>query len=513
MAMQTVFELLRKAASRFPDAPAIVDVQCGDELSYRALVTRVEAAAAGFVELGWRSGDRVAVVSPNTVEACIAVLALHRAGIVAALMNPRLKPGEIAALIRDGRMVGCVVAATSPIAEPLRADLGANVLAIGLDGTLDAAMQFADMAASGRAPPALQPSPDTPAFVFYTSGTTGLPKGVVIPQRAAEPRVLFMATQAGLTFGPHNRITGVMPLYHVVGFFAVFVLALAFNGVYFLFREFEPRNVLAAITRYRLTSLFATPTHLDALTADLRRDDDLSSLDLVVFAGATVPDRVLNRFSRALPGRKVNIYGTTEVMNSLFMREPTAGTHLRPGFYSEVRVVRIGGSIDDVLPPGVDGELIVSVAENDAAFIEYLGRPDAMREKLENGWYRTSDAAVLLPNGEIEVRGRLDEMIISGGENIHPHDIEEFLLTHGKIREVAVVGIAEERWGQIVVAFVVPADPGLSATDLDCFCRGGALADFKRPRAYHFVTALPRNATGKVLRKSLAERVAASNAK
>jgi 2-furoate---CoA ligase len=242
------------------------------------------------------------------------------------------------------------------------------------------------------------------------------------------------------------------------------------------------------------------------LTAARRPEDDLSSLDLVVFAGAIAPDGVLSRFSRALPGRKVNIYGTTEAMNSLFMREPTSGTRLRPGFYSEVRVVRIGGSVHDKLPPDVDGELIVSVTGNDAAFTEYLNRPDATREKLQDGWYRTSDVATRHPDGDFEIKGRIDDMIISGGENIHPQQIEDFLLTHGGIRDAAVVGVPDERWGSKVVAFVVSTDAGLCAADLDRFCKDGSLADFKRPRTYHFLAELPRNATGKVMRKALVEQ-------
>jgi 2-furoate---CoA ligase len=507
--MQTVFELLRKANSRLPDAPAIVDIASGREWNYRALVERVETTAAGLLTLGWCPGNRVAVVSPNTIDACIAILALHRAGMVPALINPRLKSGEIAALFRAGGMVGCIVAANLPVAKSLVRDWP-DACTITVDGALDGAQHLADVKTSGRDLPLLQPPPNDPAFIFYTSGTTGLPKGVVIPQRATEPRMLFMTTQAGLTFGPHNRIAGIMPLCHVVGFFAVFVLALALNGIYFLFRDFEPRTVLAAIARHRLTSMFVTPTHLDALTAAIGPHDDLSSLDLVVFAGAIMPETVLSRISRALPGRKVNIYGTTEAMNSLFMREPISGTRLRPGFYSEVRVVRTGGTVHDILPPGVDGELIISVVGNDAAFIEYLGRPDATREKLQDGWYRTSDLAVQLPDGDVEIRGRIDDMIISGGENIHPEEIEEFLLMHRGIHDVAVVGIPDERWGSRVIAFVVPADVGLSATDLDRFCREGSLADFKRPRTYHFLTGLPRNETGKVMRKALVERGRAS---
>jgi acyl-CoA synthetase (AMP-forming)/AMP-acid ligase II len=135
--MQTVFELLRKASSRLPDASAIVDVESGNEWSYRALVAKVEAVAAGLAVLGWRPGDRVAVVSPNSVETCIAILGLHRAGVVPALMNPRLKSGDIAALIRGGEMVGCIVAADLPITKHLLAELGPNVFAISIGGTLE----------------------------------------------------------------------------------------------------------------------------------------------------------------------------------------------------------------------------------------------------------------------------------------------------------------------------------------------------------------------------------------
>jgi 2-furoate---CoA ligase len=148
--------------------------------------------------------------------------------------------------------------------------------------------------------------------------------------------------------------------------------------------------------------------------------------------------------------------------------------------------------------------LIVSIEGNDAAFIEYLGRPDATQEKFHDGWYRTSDAAAF-PDGTIELKGRIDDVIISGGENIHPQEIEGFLLTHGKVRDVAVVGVPDERWGSKVVAFVVSTEPGPSADDLDHFCRKGALADFKRPRTYHFLKELPRNAIGKVIRQALVE--------
>jgi acyl-CoA synthetase (AMP-forming)/AMP-acid ligase II len=205
------------------------------------------------------------------------------------------------------------------------------------------------------------------------------------------------------------------------------------------------------------------------------------------------------------PGRLVNIYGTTEAMNSLFMVAPENGTTFAPGFYSEVRVTRIGGSVEDLVAPGEEGELIVS-ARNDAVFLEYLARPDVTKEKLDGGWYRTSDAAVVNNAGQIEIRGRVDETIISGGENIHPNEVEEVLMAHPAIADCAVIGVPNDRWGQTVTACVVVKGE-LESGDLEKHLRGSHLADFKRPRQYHFLPSIPRNATNKVMRKALLEMV------
>lgn len=314
-----------------------------------------------------------------------------------------------------------------------------------------------------------------------------------------------MCTQCGHSYGSHNRICGLMPLYHVIGFYAVFLLSLAFNGTLYLMRDFVPGNVIAKIRDERLTSLFVTPTHLHALASAGATAGDLSSLDIVTFAGAPMPERVLARVRELIAGRLINIYGTTEAMNSLHMVNPSSGTTFVPGFYSEVRIVRTGGAVDDLAATGDEGELIVS-ANNDAVFLEYLGRPDVTCEKLDRGWYRTSDAAMLRPDGLIDIRGRIDEMIISGGENIHPHEVEEVLLSHPAIADCAVVGVPDDRWGQTVAACVV-AKTDIAAGDLETHIRGSSLADFKRPRHYHFLDAIPRNATNKIMRKALLEKL------
>lgn len=510
--MQTAFELLRAAAARSPRATAIVECESGRSLTFGALLQRVEAAAAGFISLGWTGGSRVAVVAQNTIETGIAVLALHRAGMVPALISPRLKAEEITELIRTAGMIGCVLGAVSA-AERLLQGRGGDIIYVALDGGLAGATAFGELLKEGRSLPPFSPPPESPAFIFYTSGTSGLPKAVLIPQRATEPRVLFMATQAGVSFGSQNRIMGLMPIYHVVGFYAVFMLSLAFNGTYFSVRDFDPRRVIGHLQRHRVTTLFATPTHLDALLSELRPDDDTSSLELVAFAGSPMPGTVLNKVHTSLPGRKINIYGSTEAMNSLFMRDPTTGTRLRPGFYSEVRVVEVAGSVEAVLPEGAIGELVVRAKDNDAMFLEYLGCPDATRERLSSGWYRTGDAALRMADGDMEICGRVDEVIISGGENIQPREVEDVLSRHPGVAEVAVVGIPDDRWGQMIVACVVCAGEPIAAATLDQFCKDGTLANFKRPRGYYFLERLPRNALGKVVRADLIREAATSAVK
>lgn len=502
--MQSVFEMVRRAATRTPDGIAIVDPGRQLEIRYGELVALVERIAQGLAFRGVSAGDRVAVATGNSLEACITILALHRAGAVPAIMNPRLKPSEIARLIKNGEMKGGVFPESVGNDKEIRNALGTSMPVILIDGQADTEESFEALRAVGGARVVQHsPDPNDPAFIFYTSGTTGLPKGVVLQQKTAESRVLFMVTQSGYEYGPHNRIIGLMPMYHVIGFFAVFLLALAQNGTYYVVSEFIPAKVLRIIEEYRITGLFATPTHLDALvSAEVAERRDLGSLENVTFAGATMPDSVLARVKAHLPGRKTNIYGTTEAMNSLYARDPNVGTLLWPSYYSEVRVVPIGGSTVDKVPVGEEGELVVS-ANADAVFQEYLNQPEVTRSKLQNGWYRTSDVAVQHANGQIDLRGRVDDMIISGGENIHPTEVERTLLSHSGVAEVAVVGIPDDRWGQKVVACIVAKDLGPTVVSLDELCRASDLADFKRPRAYVFLTELPKNAMNKVIKNSL----------
>jgi len=499
--MQTIHEMLRRAASRTSAAPALVDPRRGLRISYADLLSQVERSANGFRSAGVARGDRVAVVSANSVEWIVAILALHRAEAVPALLNPRLKPAELIELTTMGQMAAAIVPANVPYAEDIRGACSRKLLfTVGGSSPMD----VSQLTPGNQVLPEPTPLPAEAAFVFYTSGTTGLPKGALIPHQAVENRVLFMATQAGYRDGEHNCILGLMPLYHVIGFFAVLVMALAFSGRYIVLGEFKPDEVLSIIESEQVSGLFATPTHFYAIMAAMSHHvAKLDSLQHVTFAGATMPDSVLKEVNLKLPGEKVNIYGTTEMMNSLYMRSPSSGALMQPGFFSEVRVVRVEGGVTDLVEPGQEGELIISTG-SDAAFMGYLNRPDSTAQKVKDGWYRTSDMAIKRSDGMLQILGRVDDMIISGGENIHPSEIEKVIANHPLVAEVAVVGKADQRWGQKVVACVVAKRDGtLSQQNLDEFCRQSDLADFKRPKQYLFLRELPKSAVNKVLRREL----------
>jgi 2-furoate---CoA ligase len=186
-----------------------------------------------------------------------------------------------------------------------------------------------------------------------------------------------------------------------------------------------------------------------------------------------------------------------------------APARLRPGFYSRTRVVAHDGAPVDLVQPGEEGELIVD-ANVDTIFSGYLNRPDVTAEKVRDGWYYTGDIVRLEDGGDVTLMGRVDDMIRSGGENIHPEEIEAALEDHVDVAECSVVGLPDPRWGQVVVACVVAAGEAPDAAALDAHCRAGALAPFKRPRGYVFVDDLPKNAAGKVLRRLLRDLAAAA---
>lgn len=516
--MHTAYDILKLASRRAPDRLALVDDLSPRAFTFAQLIAELDAVAAGLAARGVGRGTRIATVLNNCLEHALVLMALQRLGAVPALLNFRLTPPDIAKLIQHGGLEGAVIHANADLAAAVKAALpaGAPLLAVG-DGprrAVDGAETFAACRGDAKTlPPVPKPAPEDPGFIFYTSGTTGLPKGAVVPHRAAEPRVLWIATQAGLRHGGHNRTLAFMPMSHCIGFYGVVLVTWAMDGTVYLQTQFNPVDAVKRIEANKISYLFAVPTLLHAVTQSPNyRAEAMQSLRLVNFGGGAMPPELFEHMQANWPGCTLrHIYGTTETMCSGYNPEPRgdALATLGPGYYTVTRVVKLGGGPGDEVAEGEEGELIAD-AQVDTIFLGYLNRPDATAEKIREGWYFTGDVVRREPGGMWTLMGRVDDMIRSGGENIHPEEIEDTLKTHSGLAESSAIALPDARWGQIAVACIVKKDPAADgaalAASLDAHCRASALAAFKRPRAYFFVDTLPRNAAAKVLRRILRDQ-------
>jgi len=508
--MNSTFDLIWMAAERTPGQEALIDDRTPRALTYRELILQVESMAAGFHRDGIRLGDRVAVALPNSFELCLAVIALQRLGAVPALMNFRLPGQQIAALIRQGKMRGAVIQKDYHLAITVAEALPENKILFCVGDTQGPARALSECAGDSRhLPPRPALQPNDPTLIFYTSGTTGSPKAVVIKHCADDRRITWVSPIIGLRCGPELRTLGLAPLYHAIGCHGSFLATLALNGTYYVMSAFDAAKAVEMIEHRQITYLFAVPTVFQAIiSAPNYAPDKLRSLKHVVSGGATSPPRLLERMCREWPGEVINAYGSTEANFVLYARAPAAGRHriLQPGFPARIRVVRFDGGPDDVCPLGEAGELIVD-ATVDGVFSGYLDNPAETAAKLRDGWYFTGDTCVAREDGQVELIGRADDMIRSGGESIYPEEVEAIIANHPGVAEVCVAGIPNQFWGQAVVACVVRRDPRVTHHDLDTLCVTSALAGFKRPKAYFFVNELPKNQSNKVQRSAVCERI------
>ena len=498
--MHTAYRLIASAAARTPEHLALVDDVSDRRFSYLELLDEVDSVAAGLLSLGVRAGMRFATVLPNSLEHCLLILALDRLGAVPALMNARLSTVEIASLVEDGKMAGAV--AQGATLSAIKEVLGAAAPLLDPNKLLD------ECRGNPRdLPPVPNPNPEDPAFIFYTSGTTGLPKGVLLPHRTTLPRIVWLSALAYVQYGSDLRVLGLAPLAHAIGFHGNFLASLAYNGTYYLVSQFDPATANDLIEQNRISFLFTVPTFFHAmLNTPNYAPERFASVKQLLWGGAAIHPGLLERLDDELDAQLVHIYGTTETMCSLYNPQPVGQpTRVRPGLFSQTRVIEFDGKPTQVVAPGAEGELIVHTGA-DTAFAGYLDNPEATADKVRDGWYYTGDACQLRRDGDLELIGRVDDVIRSGGENIHPDEVEAVLSEHPDVLDVGVVGTDDEHWGQRVVAHVVAKHASLSADDLDQYCQSTALARYKRPREYVFVERLPRNAANKLLRRALREK-------
>src|SRR5579864_2749921 len=488
------------SVARDPHALAIVDD--GVRLTYAEWYRRISSVVASFDRIGLKAGDHIVTVLQNCEPAATLHWACQLAGIVITPVNWRAKNDELDFCIEnsESRAVVYQNVSAQAVAGSKRAS-NLPRIAIGCEDA--GAVDFARMASEPAAAAIPRASAEDWSVMLYTSGTTSRPKGV--PRRHRAERAAGIAHVAQNLYRRGERTLGVMPLYHTMGVRSLIAMSLI-GGSFVCLPRYDTKKALALIGAEKVTNLYLVPTlYHDLVHAREFASADVSSVRKLGFAGASMTDGLLKKLNEAFrPDLFFNHYGSSEIYTFTIDQNAPAkpGSAGKAGINQLIRVVRIGArSVAEASAVGEEGEIIALLA-GDEAFEGYWHRPEADARALREGWYFTGDMGFIDPDGDLFVTGRVDDMIITGGENVSPVDIESCLSLHPAVSEVAVVGLADEKWGKVVAAFVKRQRP-VSAAELEQFCRASGLANFKRPRRYVFVETLPKSPVGKLLRRLL----------
>jgi long-chain acyl-CoA synthetase len=505
---------LARAAALTPDAPALAsgDAVLADFAGLAARVARLAGALRG--PLGLAPGARVALVMPNLPEYVALLEACWWAGLIAVPVNARLHPREIAYILgHSGAAIAFVATALAETVAAAAAD-GADGPPARLIEVGSAEFRALDSAAPL---PLAETAAEDIAWLFYTSGTTGRPKGAMLSHR----NLLAMTTSYFLDIDPPQpggTQIHAAPLSHGSGLYMVPALAQGSCQLVPASGQFDPGELLDLLARWPHCSLFAAPTMVKRLVehpgvAAARLDN----LRVVVWGGAPmyVADieaavaRMGYRFAQ-LYGQgesPMTITGMSRAMLARFHRAGDSAALASAGCAQTVVRLRIADAEGAPLPDGAVGEIL---ARGDSVMSGYWRNPEASAAALAGGWLHTGDVGALDTRGLLTLRDRSKDVIISGGSNIYPREVEEILLRHPGVVECAAIGVPDPVWGESVLAFVVPRAAGaVDAAALDRLCLEN-IARFKRPKAYRFVAALPKNNYGKILKTELRAWAAAS---
>lgn len=501
---ESVGTVLRRQASAVPDRLAIIE--CLDDgvtsgTSYAALLDAATSAARVLLNLAV-PGDRIAVWAPNSTEWVVVDYAAALAGLTLVPVNPALTDLEAADLIARS---GCVAVFTvGEFRGRSLLDRAAMLDTPRVRGVFDlhAWRHRTGPVVAGKLPDV---HPQFSLLVQYTSGTTGAPKGAILTHQAA----MNVGVLAGhsLALGDAPVWCNPMPLHHVGGSVCVLLTVLAQAGTVVLMPRFDAGQILAVLEQTGATILGALPTMLLAMLDHPHFGErDLSALAVVQTGGSTVAPALIRRAEAALGVRIVNAYGQSEAPSAAQTRsddpdDVKAFTIGRPGLHREARIVRPG--TDETVGFGVSGELVL---RSQLVMTAYLDDSEQTAAALDaSGWLRTGDLCSMAPDGVLTIRGRIREVIIRGGENVYPSEVENVLLAHPAIGDVAVLGVPDEHWGEQVGA-VVRFRPGHqpSWVELESFARD-ALAGFKVPRIWRSVDDFPTTASGKIKKFRLTE--------
>ncbi|CAN5715535.1 fatty acid--CoA ligase [soil metagenome] len=508
-----IARILEASVERYPGHTALIFED--RRWTFAEWHSRIRRFAQALADLGVRPGDRVAFYVSTSENSVTTYFACQTLGAVAVPLNFRLSPGEAAHIIRDsGARVLVYGRHLTESARKIAAETRSvhDFISCSYDPAAVPAghLSFETLAEQTTDRGEARPAPDGAAIsaLVYTSGTTGRPKGVI----HTHANDVAIAMNCVMEYALTRRDTAlhIAPLYHVGGMPAFFLPHVMVGASNVVLGRYDAEKTLAAIAGERITTLFAVPTQIQEMLFHPRfGGTDTGSLRLITTGGSAIAAATMKRVIDEFCPDIFNGYGMTEASLTLILHPRDAlrklGSCGQPTLISECRVIAPGADTPPsaTLGPGEIGQLIVRGPQ---AMTGYWNNPFETSRKLRAGWIYTGDLFSKDAEGFYTFHGRADDMIVSGGENIYPREVEEVLYRCPGVREAAVLGLPDARWGEIVAAYVVAAEPGLTAERIDAFCRASDdLAPYKRPRKYVFLAALPTNPSGKVLKRALLE--------
>jgi fatty-acyl-CoA synthase len=531
----TMSQVLRETARRFPDHDALAFPALGLRVSYREFSRQVDLAARGLVALGIRHGEHVAIWATNVPEWVVLQFAAARIGAVLVNINPAYRPFELKYVLNQSDSVALVLVAKfkssdyfamlaevcPELASATPGELRSNdfpklrwVVALEKEAP-EGAITWGEMLKRAEAVPPAQLdavdkllAPNQPINIQYTSGTTGFPKAAMLSHRNLLLNGYYTGMCQALT--ADDRICIPVPFYHCFGCVLGTITSVVYGAAMVIPAEsFSAEATLTAIEKERATALYGVPTMFIAQLQDPTLEGrDLSSLRTGVMAGSPCPIEVMRQVIDRLGAREVTIgYGLTEASpiitqsrntDPLELRVETVGRVL-PG----VEVKIIDPVTGKTLGDNQQGELC---ARGHGIMLGYYHNPEATHAAIDSdGWLRSGDLAMRLPNGYFRITGRIKDMVIRGGENIYPREIEEFLFTHPTVEQAAVVGVPDNKYGEELCAWIkLKAGGTCSEDEIRSFC-SGQLARYKVPRYVKLVDSFPQTVTGKIQKFKIRE--------
>jgi len=499
-------QLLVRAARVHPDRPAVLH---GERLlwRYRGLADRTARLAGHLRAIGLAPGDRVALLMRNQVSYLEALYAAWWAGLAAVPINAKLHPDEVGYILADAEASALIASddlaeAVAPLAPRLRATV------VPASARYEAALAAATpIETAPRAPTDL-------AWLFYTSGTTGRPKGVMLSHRNLQTALACYFVDVD-DVDEADATVYAAPISHGAGLYNLPFVARAARHVVPESGGFDPAELVALSRSVGRLCMFAAPTMVHRLVDHVEATGAPSDgFKTIVYGGGPMYVEDIRRALATMGPRFVQIYGQGESpMTITALSRAQLADDRHPRWLERIASVGVAQALVEVRVVDGDGRDVAAgqtgevVVRGDTVMAGYWRNAEATAQALRDGWLWTGDLGTLDGDGFLTLKDRSKDLIISGGSNIYPREVEEVLLRHPRVREVSVVGRRDARWGEVVVAFVVGADgAAVDPAELDALCLAH-IARFKRPREYRFVDALPKNNYGKVLKTALRKQL------